>query len=186
MSICMIYLKRELANVLEKAKKIRMLILDVDGVMTDGGIIYSNSGEELKSFHVRDGTGIKMLIREGIKVVIISGRRSRSVDYRAQELGIKEVYQGVKDKVEVFKEILKKYKIDPQQVGFVGDDLIDIPLLLRVGFSAVVADAIEEVKQNVDYITKNPGGRGAVREICDLILKSQGKWEKYLVRGKTN
>lgn len=166
---------------MEKAKRIRVLILDVDGVMTDGRLFYSDKAKgELKSFHVRDGLGIKMLIQEGIKVVIISGRNSKAVDYRASDLGIKEVYQGISDKVVVFEEIIKKYKINSEEVGFIGDDLIDLPLLSRVGFSISVADAMEEVKESVDYVTQLPGGKGAVRELCDLILKSQGKWEKCL------
>ena len=165
---------------IDKAKRIRSLILDVDGVMTNGEIIYSNKNEELKLFNVRDGLGIRMLIHEGIKVILISGRKSRAVDLRAEDLGIKEVYQGVRNKVEIFEEILQKHKITPDQVGFIGDDLVDIPLLFRVGFAVAVADAVEEVKKVVHYVTRNPGGKGAVREICDLILKSQGKWETIL------
>ncbi|MBW1679271.1 MAG: 3-deoxy-manno-octulosonate-8-phosphatase KdsC [Deltaproteobacteria bacterium] len=164
---------------IDKAKRIRILILDVDGVMTNGGIIYSNQGEEFKFFNVRDGLGIRMLIQEGIKVAIISGRKSRAVDSRAEDLGINEVYQGVRDKLAVFEEILKKNKIKSDQAGFIGDDLVDIPLLSRVGFAVGVADAVEEVKERVDYVTRNPGGRGAIREVCDFILKSQGKWKKW-------
>lgn len=165
---------------IEKAKRVRILILDVDGVMTDGGLICSSKGEEGKVFNVRDGLGIALLLRENIKVAIISGRKSEAVEHRARELGIQEVYQGVKDKVAAFEEILKKDKITPDQVGFIGDDLVDLPLLSRVGFAVGVADAAEEVKESVDYVTRHTGGKGAVREVCELILKSQEKWEKLL------
>jgi len=165
---------------INKAKKVGMLILDVDGVMTDGGIVYSNKGEEFKKFNVKDGLGIRMLIQGGIKVVIISGRKSGVVDYRAEELGIKDVYQGIRDKLSLFKEIIKKDKITAHEVGFIGDDLIDFPLLLKVGFAVGVSDAVDEIKENVDYVTKHSGGKGAIREVSDLILKAQGKWEQCL------
>ena len=164
----------------KKAKKIRLLILDVDGVLTDGKLIYSGEGGEAKSFNVKDGLGIKLLIEGGIKVVIISGRKSKAVEYRAKDLGIHKVYQGIKDKVAAFDEILKKNKIKPEEVGFIGDDLPDIPLLCRVGFAIGVSDGVAEVKKVVDYVTTHPGGKGAVREVCELILKSQKKWKKPL------
>ena len=178
----MIYSKRALISVIEKARKVRLLILDVDGVMTKGELLYSGNGEECKAFNVRDGLGIKMVLREGIKVAIISGRRSRAVDLRADDLGIEDVYQGVRDKVAVFEEIARKHAIKREQAGFIGDDLADIPLLLKVGFAVGVADAVEEVKERVDFVTTCPGGHGAVRELCELLLKSQGKWEKQLQR----
>ena len=166
---------------MEQAEKVRLLILDVDGVLTQGELIYSDQGEEdWRAFNVKDGLGIKMLIQEGIRVAIISGRKIKAVDYRAHDLGIKEVYQGIRDKVRIFEEIVKKYKITHEEVGFIADDLIDLPLLSRVGFAIGVADAVEEIKEHAHYITKLPGGKGAVREVCDLILKSQGKWEKCL------
>ena len=165
---------------IEKAKKVRLLILDVDGVLTDGEIIYSDKGGESKSFNVKDGLGIKMLIQGGIKVAIISGRKSRAVEYRAKDLGIQEVYQGIKDKVAVFDEILKRHKINPEEIGFMGDDLIDLPLLYRVGFAIGVSDAVKEVKKAVDYVTRLPGGKGAVREVCELLLTSQKKWRRCL------
>ena len=160
---------------IEKAKKIRLLILDVDGVLTDGGLLYSNqAGEELKKFNVKDGLGIKLLTQEGIRVVIISGRTSKAVEHRARELGIQEVYQGVRDKVAVFEEIIKRDKINPEEVSFIGDDLIDLSLLSRVGFSVGVSDGVDAVKEAADYVTQLPGGKGAVREVCEIILKSQG------------
>lgn len=165
----------------QSAKNVRMLLLDVDGVLTDGGICYS-SREECKCFNVRDGLGIKMLVQEGIPVGIISGRSSDAVARRAQELGIAEVYQGVAHKVAAFEEILKRHRIEAEQVAFVGDDLADIPLLERVGLAVSVADAEDAVKERAHYICQRPGGRGAVREVCDLILKAQGRWEECLQR----
>jgi 3-deoxy-D-manno-octulosonate 8-phosphate phosphatase (KDO 8-P phosphatase) len=176
----MICLKRASFSVIEKAKKIRLLVLDVDGVMTNGELLYSSNGEEIKSFNVRDGLAIKMVIREGIRVAIISGRRSRAVDRRADELGILDVYQGVHNKVAVFEKIAQMHTIQSDETAFIGDDLADIPLLSRVGFAVGVADAAQEVKERVDFVTSQSGGHGAVRELCEVLLKSQGKWEKQL------
>ena len=165
-----------------KLKKIKMLILDVDGVMTDGRIIMDDSGREIKHFDVRDGHGLKILQRYGIKVVLLTGRQSEVVKHRARDLGIKEIHQKVFNKKEVFAKILKKNKLAPEEVAFLGDDIIDIPVLKAVGFSAAVADALDVVKKSVDYITKHSGGRGAVRELCDLILQAQGKWPEIAAR----
>jgi 3-deoxy-D-manno-octulosonate 8-phosphate phosphatase (KDO 8-P phosphatase) len=159
-----------------------MLILDVDGVMTDGRIIMDGSGREIKHFDVRDGHGLKILQRYGIKVVLLTGRQSEVVKHRARDLGIKEIHQKVFNKKEVFAKILKKNKLAPEEVAFLGDDIIDIPVLKAVGFSAAVADALDVVKKSVDYITKHRGGRGAVRELCDLILQAQGKWPEIAAR----
>jgi 3-deoxy-D-manno-octulosonate 8-phosphate phosphatase (KDO 8-P phosphatase) len=159
-----------------KLKKIKMLILDVDGVLTDGRVIMDDNGHETKNFNVRDGHGLKMIQRYGIKVALLTGRQSEVVKHRARDLEIKEVYQKVFNKKEVLAKILKKNKLTADQVAFVGDDIIDIPVLKAVGFSAAVADAYDVVKKSVDYITQNKGGRGAVRELCDLILQAQGKW----------
>jgi 3-deoxy-D-manno-octulosonate 8-phosphate phosphatase (KDO 8-P phosphatase) len=167
----------------EKLKKIQMLILDVDGVMTDGRIIIDDEGRQLKNFDVRDGHGLKIIQRYGIKIAILTGRKSEVVNHRASELDIKDVYQGVLNKKEVFQKILFKHNLAASAVAFVGDDIIDIPVLRQVGFSAAVADAVDVVKKSVDYVTKHNGGHGAVREICEMILQSQGKWpeiaEKY-------
>ena len=162
--------------------KIRLLLLDVDGVMTDGRIIYDDLGGETKAFDVKDGHGIKLLQRAGIRVGIITGRQSTVVDRRAQELGIDLVYQGAKDKLVPFREVLLKTGLTADQVAYVGDDLPDLPVMRRVGFAVTVADAIEEVKPHVHYVTKHPGGRGAVREICDLLLKESGRWENVTSR----
>lgn len=161
---------------------IRLLLLDVDGVMTDGRIIYDDQGHELKAFDVKDGHGLKLVQRAGLKVGIITGRQSPVVDQRAAELGIDLVYQGAKDKLVPFREILSQLQLSPRQVAYVGDDLVDLPVLLQVGFSATVADAIDDVKARVDLVTERPGGHGAVREICDFLLKACGRWEEVTQR----
>ena len=155
---------------------IKLLLLDVDGVMTDGRITYDNDGGELKSFDVKDGHGLKLLQRSGIEIGIITGRQSEVVARRASELGIELVYQGVKDKLVPFYEILEKLKISPEEVAYVGDDVVDLPVMRRVGFAVTVADAVEDVKPFADLVTTRDGGRGAVREVCDFLLKKSGRW----------
>jgi 3-deoxy-D-manno-octulosonate 8-phosphate phosphatase (KDO 8-P phosphatase) len=167
---------------LKKAKNVKLLILDVDGVLTDGRIVIDDRGVETKCFDVRDGHGIKLLKRAHIEVAIITGRQSQVVSHRARELGIDSVYQNIHDKLEVYKAILKERGLKDGDVGFVGDDIVDLPLLKRVGFSVVVADGIEELKSYADYVSRNKGGRGAVREISELILKAQGKWPELMER----
>lgn len=166
----------------ERLEKIRLLLLDVDGVMTDGRIIYDDRGGEIKAFDVKDGHGIKLLQRAGIRVGIITGRQSTVVERRADELGIELVYQGAKDKLVPFMEILHKTGLLAEQIAYVGDDLPDLPILRRVGFAVAVADAIDEIKPHVHYVTQHHGGRGAVREICDLLLKETGRWENIAGR----
>jgi len=155
---------------------IKLLLLDVDGVMTDGRITYDNDGGELKSFDVKDGHGLKLLQRAGIEIGIITGRQSEVVARRAAELGIELVYQGVKDKLVPFNEILENLSISPEEVAYVGDDVVDLPVMRRVGFAVTVADAVEDVKPFADLITTRDGGRGAVREVCDFLLKKSGRW----------
>jgi len=157
-------------------ERIKLLLLDVDGVMTDGRIIYVNDGGEAKAFDVKDGHGLKLIQRAGIQVGIITGRHSDIVARRAAELGIELVYQGIKDKRLPFREILEKLGLEPSEVAYVGDDVVDLPVLRQVGFSATVADAVDDVKAYVDFVTSRPGGRGAVREICDFLLKESGRW----------
>jgi len=169
-------------NIKEKLKRIKMLILDVDGVMTDGRIIMDNEGRETKNFNVRDGHGIKLIQRYGIKVAILTGRQSKVVEHRAKDLEIDDVYQKVFNKKEIFQKILKKHKLSADAAAFMGDDIVDIPVLKSVGFSAAVADAVDVVKKSVDYITNNKGGYGAVREVCELILKAQGKWPEIAAK----
>jgi len=157
--------------------RIRLLLLDVDGVLTDGRIIYDSQGVETKAFDVKDGHGLKLLQRAGIAVGIITGRQSPVVDIRARELGIEIVYQGAKDKLVPFGEILAKLGLTAEEVAYVGDDLPDLPVMRRVGWAAAPSDAIEEVKPYAHYVTVRPGGRGAVREVCDLLLRESGHWE---------
>lgn len=172
-------------KIIERAKKIKAFIVDIDGVMTDGRIIYSIYGDELKFFDVQDGLGISLLARAGIKTFIITAKRSRIVKMRARDMRVEKAYQGHHEKLNPFMDILKRYKVLPEEVCFVGDDLIDIPVLKRVGLAVAVPNAVDEVKTQSHLITRREGGRGAVREICDMILKAQGKWEqatgKYFV-----
>jgi 3-deoxy-D-manno-octulosonate 8-phosphate phosphatase (KDO 8-P phosphatase) len=170
----------------ERLKLIKLLILDVDGVLTDGKIIYNDRGEEIKAFDVKDGHGIKLLMRSGIEIALITGRESEVVLHRARDLGIEQVYQKVTNKMEVYEKILNDKKLEDENVGFVGDDLVDIPVLKRVGFSAAVLDAVSEVKEIADYIASKKGGGGAVREICELLLKAQNKWKGVIERYQQN
>lgn len=167
-------------ELLERAKDIRLLILDVDGVLTDGSIILDNNGNELKAFHVRDGHGIKMLQKVGIEIAIITGRRADVVERRASELGIQHVYQGALNKAVAFADLQEKTGIPASAIACVGDDIVDIPLLRRAALPVAVADATEETRAAAAYVTKACGGRGAVREVCDLILKATGKWNELL------
>jgi len=162
--------------------RIKLLLLDVDGVMTDGRIIYLNDGGEAKAFDVKDGHGLKLIQRAGIKVGIITGRQSDIVARRAAELGIELVYQGAKDKMRPFMEILEKLGLKASEVAYVGDDLVDLPVMRLVGFSATVADASDDIKPYVDLVTSRPGGRGAVREVCDLLLKQSSLWTSVTSR----
>lgn len=169
---------------LPKAKGLKLFLLDVDGVLTDGTITYTHEGNEIKSFHTRDGLGIRLLMESGVEVGLITARESEAVNRRVQDLGLKLVFQKAKNKLEVFEELLKKLDLKPSEVGYMGDDLLDLPLLIRVGFAATVQDAVPEVLQLAHYVTKRKGGRGAVREVCDLILEAKGTHkellEKYL------
>jgi len=165
-----------------KLAKIKLLLLDVDGVLTDGRIIYDSQGNELKAFDVKDGHGLKMIQRAGIQVGIITGRSSEVVRRRAAELGIDILYQGALRKLEPYREILDQYSLSDEQIAYVGDDIVDLPILRRVGFSATVADAIPDVLPLVDYVTARPGGRGAVREVCDLLLRAIGQWDELTKR----
>lgn len=162
---------------LERVKRVKMLILDIDGVMTDGRIVYSIYGDELKFFDVQDGFGITLLRRAGIKSVIITAKKSRIVKLRARDMKVAKAYQGCVVKLKAFNHAIKKFRVKPEEVCFIGDDLIDIPVLKRVGLAVAVSNAMEEVKQHAHFVTQKAGGRGGVRELCDLILKSQGKWD---------
>lgn len=162
----------------EKAKRIRLFLVDVDGVLTDGGIVYDGGGREIKRFHVRDGHGIKMLQRAGVEVGIITGRTSEVVEVRAKELGISLVRQGAWDKVAAWREILAEKGLSPAETAYVGDDIVDVPLMRQVGFSAAVADAEGYVRKAADFVSIRSGGQGAVREIIEFLLRSSGAWKK--------
>ena len=160
----------------EKATMIKLLILDVDGVMTDGRIVINKLGEETKYFNVKDGHGLRLLIKADIDVVIISGRKSKASEYRAKDLGIKEIYQGIEDKGALCANLIKQKRLKRDQVCCMGDDLPDIAMFNEAGFSVAVADATMEVRDAAIFTTKNRGGNGAVREVCELILKAQDAW----------
>ena len=166
----------------DKLKDIRLLLLDVDGVMTDGGIIYDGTGLETKVFNVKDGHGIKMLQRHGIEVGIITGRTSLVVDIRARELGIELVYQGALKKLESYCHVKEKMGFSDSQIAYIGDDVIDVPVMRRVVFAAAPADGLIEARNVAHYVTSCGGGRGAVREVCDLILKGRGLWDDVAAR----
>ncbi|MBK5071488.1 3-deoxy-manno-octulosonate-8-phosphatase KdsC [Budviciaceae bacterium CWB-B4] len=164
-------------EVFQRAAQIRLLICDVDGVMSDGLIYMGNQGEELKAFNVRDGYGIRCLITSGIDVAIITGRSAKLVENRAKTLGITHLYQGQSDKLVAFEKILKDVSLKPEQVAYIGDDLIDWPVMQKVGLAVAVADAHPLLLPKAHYVTQIAGGRGAVRELCDLILQAQDKLE---------
>jgi 3-deoxy-D-manno-octulosonate 8-phosphate phosphatase (KDO 8-P phosphatase) len=167
-------------DVWTRASRIRLLILDIDGVLTDGRLYFDAKGETLKVFHVRDGHGIKMAQRGGIEVAMVSGRRSDAAFHRARELGISRFYEGVRDKVAILEELLAALNLTPTKVAAVGDELVDLPLFHRVGLGVAVADAVPEVVAAAHWVTSLPGGKGAVREVCDLLLKAQDKWTDLL------
>ncbi|WP_419185533.1 3-deoxy-manno-octulosonate-8-phosphatase KdsC [Crenothrix polyspora] len=166
--------------VLEKAKQLKLLILDVDGVLTDGRLFFDDQGKEYKCFHARDGHGIKLLRQTGVEVAVISGRKSNSVALRMQSLGIEHVYQGFENKIAALDEIILKTGIMPEQMAHVGDDLLDLPIMIRVGLAIAVSDANFVVKQWADWCTGLPGGLGAVREVCDFIMQAQDSFDKVL------
>jgi len=169
-------------EVIERARRVKLLILDCDGVLTDGRIIMLPGGDDTKAFDVKDGHAIVMLEREGIRVGIISGRQSSVVRARAKELNVAHLHEMAWQKQQPYEQILNEEGLTDSEVCYVGDDVVDIPLLRRAGLAVAVADAVEEVKQHSHLVTKRAGGRGAVREVVELILKAQGKWEKALAR----
>jgi len=165
-------------EVRERAAWIKLLILDVDGVLTDGGLVWHTNGQESKIFHVHDGHGIRLLQRAGIEVALLTGRRSQVVDDRARDLGINLVVQGSRNKLSDYEEILKLRDLDDQSVGYVGDDLVDIPVFRRVGLAVMVGDGTAHIRPYCHASTLSEGGRGAVREVCEFLLQVQGKWEE--------
>ena len=164
-------------EVMARAAAVRLVIFDVDGVLTDGGLYFDEAGRENKVFHSRDGHGMKMLQRGGVELAVISGRRTEAVTHRMAGLGIAHVYQGYAEKLPPFEELLCKLGIAPEHVAYVGDDVVDLPIMLRVGLAVAVQDAHPLVVRNAHWQTPTRGGRGAVREVCELILEAQGKLE---------
>ena len=162
------------------AKQVKLLLLDVDGVLTDGNLIYSSTGEETKRFNTQDGLGIRLLQESGVEVGIITARTSEVVARRAEELKCTHLYQGKFDKLTAYEQILKETGLRPMHTAYMGDDLIDLPILNRVAFSAAPANAVVEIRQRVHYITERAGGSGAVREVCDLILEAQDNYSKIV------
>ena len=163
-----------------QAARVRLMIFDVDGVLTDGSLHFGSDGELIKTFNVLDGQGVRLLQNAGIDTAIISARQSSLVQRRASDLGITHVFQGIHDKRVAFEQLLTQTGIPAADCGFIGDDVIDLPILLRVGFAASVPNAHNEVRERVQYVTTAGGGHGAVRELCDFILKAQGKYEAAL------
>ncbi|NEX61323.1 KdsC family phosphatase [Noviherbaspirillum galbum] len=168
------------ASAIERAARLRLMIFDVDGILTDGSLHYGAQGELIKTFNVLDGHGIKLLQQSGVATAIISARKSELVARRAADLGIAHLYQGVHDKKAAFETLLSDTGIAAAESGFVGDDVIDLPILLRAGFAASVPNAHPEVKSRVHYVTQAAGGKGAARELCDFILRAQGNYDKAL------
>ncbi len=165
-------------EILEKAHKVKLLICDVDGVMTDGGLFFGDNGLEYKAFHSRDGLGIIMLQRSGIPLAVITARTSDVVTHRMKNLNIDLVFQGQRNKVQAFEQICQDLQLDSTQVAYVGDDLVDLPVMRKVGLSIAVADAHERVKQQADWTTEHKGGHGAVRDVCELLMEAHGTLEE--------
>lgn len=167
-------------SIYEKARKVRLVIFDVDGVLTDGTLYLTDSGEEIKAFNSRDGHGMKMLRESGVELAIITGRASRCVEQRAGNLGIELLFQGATDKARVYADLLAARGLDAGATAYMGDDLIDLPVLRRCGLALTVPDAPLAVRQHADYVTRAQGGRGAAREACELIMHAQGTLEAHL------
>ena len=162
-------------EILEKASQIKLVVFDVDGVLTDGRLIWTSEGHEARSFDVKDGTGIRLLLAHRMEVAVISARKSTIVANRMEDLGIKHVFQGCHDKATVLEALIIMLKINMQQVAYMGDDLVDLPAMNLASLALAPSDAHETVKQQADWVTSASGGRGAVRQVCDLIFKAQGK-----------
>lgn len=161
-------------DILDKAAKIKLVIFDVDGVLTSGALFYGDDGQEYKAFHSRDGHGMKMLQKSGVEIGIITGRTSKVVEHRMQNLGVQHVYQGKLEKLPAFEELIAKLGVNPQEVAYVGDDVVDLPILTRVGLAIAVADAHHLVARHAHWQTPHGGGQGAARDVCELIMEARG------------
>ncbi len=169
-------------DIIDRARRIKLLILDCDGVLTDGRIIMLPGSDETKTFDVKDGHGIVMAQRAGLRIAIISGRKSSVVRARAKELGVTHLYEMAWVKTEPYEKLLAEEGLTDEEVCYVGDDVVDIPLLRRAGLGVAVADAVEETKNHSHIVTEREGGRGAVREVIEFILKAQDKWDEAMIR----
>lgn len=163
-----------------RIKKVKLLLLDVDGVLTDGRIIYDSRGHDLKFFDVHDGMGVHVLKKTGIPTILVTAKGSRAIGPRARDMHVDAVFADVSPKTKILDKVKRTYRVSGEELCFVGDDLVDICLMKKVGFAVAVANACPEVKRSGHYITRHEGGRGAVREVAELILKTQGKWDKAL------
>lgn len=166
----------------DRLKRIEMVLLDVDGVLTSGEIIYSDSGEQIKIFNVKDGLGIRLLKEAGIQVGIITGRKGKALQHRCDNLGIDLIFDGIRDKVKVLDDINAKSGIPYEAMAYIGDDLPDVPVMKKVGLGVAVGDASQTVQQNAHMTTRAHGGKGAVREVCEAILIAQGRWDDLIQR----
>ncbi|WP_455218403.1 3-deoxy-manno-octulosonate-8-phosphatase KdsC, partial [Kaarinaea lacus] len=167
-------------DILDKAAQIKLVIFDVDGVLTNGSLFYGDDGQEYKAFHSRDGHGMKMLQKSGVEIGIITGRTSKVVEHRMKNLGIQHVYQGKLEKLPAFEELISKLGINPDEVAYVGDDVVDLPILTRVGLAIAVADAHNLVKQHAHWQTPSGGGQGAARDVCELIMEARGTLDEEM------
>lgn len=167
-------------DALDRARRIRLMIFDVDGVLTDGRLWYGPAGEELKVFHSFDGHGLKMLAASGVACALLSGRRSGAVSARAAELGIEHALQGIEDKHKEYEILLKRLRLSPEESGFMGDELVDLPVLTRCGFACAPREAPEAVRSRVHYVASAPAGRGAAREVCEFVMRAQDRLERAL------
>ena len=170
------------ADILDRAGQIKLMIFDVDGVLTDGSLHFGPDGEAIKTFNVLDGHGIKLLMQAGVETAIISARQSPIVTRRAADLGIPYVQQGVENKLAAFERLLAQTGVSAGTCGYIGDDIIDLPILARAGFACSVPNGHAEVRSRVHYVTQANGGRGAAREVCDLILRARGDYDKVLAK----
>lgn len=164
----------------DRARRIRLVIFDVDGVLTDGSLFITDAGEEFKAFHSHDGHGMKMLKATGVQLAIITGRTSRTVELRAKNVGVAILYQGVEDKLAVFEEILSSFGFEHDACAYMGDDVVDLPVMRRCGLAVAVPEAPPLVKSHAQYVTRQPGGRGAVREVCEIIMHAQGTFDAQM------
>ena len=170
------------SDALARARRVRLVIFDVDGVLTDGKLWYGPGGEELKAFHAFDGHGVKLLLSGGLKTAIISGRKSQAVEERAKELGIEHVVQGADDKRKAFLSLVRKLKVKAAAAAYMGDDVVDMPVLTRCGFACAPHEAPEDVRRCAHYVASAAAGHGAAREVCEFILEAQGKLGRVLAR----